>query len=170
MSDAELLRSLHDEHAGALWAFTVRLLDGDRGRAQDVVQETFLRAWRNPKVLDRQDGSVRSWLFTVARHLVVDDWRRSRRRRELLAAEPVEAVTAAEDDRVLDRAVVAAALRSLSEQHRQVVVACYLQGLSVTEAAEVLGVPAGTVKSRCHYALRAMREALQERQDGEHGR
>ena len=60
-SESELLRALHDEHAGVLWAYVVRLTNGDRGRAQDVVQETMLRAWRNPQVLDQSRGSARGW-------------------------------------------------------------------------------------------------------------
>jgi RNA polymerase sigma-70 factor (ECF subfamily) len=59
--NSDLLRALHDEHAHALWSYVVGLTNGDRGRAQDVVQETLLRAWRNPAVLDRTGGSGRSW-------------------------------------------------------------------------------------------------------------
>ncbi|HEY5187083.1 MAG TPA: sigma factor, partial [Actinomycetes bacterium] len=62
------MRALNDEHAPALWSFTLRLT-GDRSRAEDVVQETLLRAWRSPRVLDGTHGATRAWLFTVARHL-----------------------------------------------------------------------------------------------------
>ena len=82
-TDAELMRALHDQHAGALWAFVVRLT-GDRMQAQDIVQETLLRAWKHPEVLDPERGSPRGWLFTVARRLVVDDWRTKRSRVEML--------------------------------------------------------------------------------------
>jgi len=168
-ADAELLRVLHDEHASAVWAFAVRLLDGDRARAQDVVQETFLRAWRQPQVLDEREGSARSWLFTVARHLIVDDWRSARRHPELLAADPPESTaTASPAEAVVDREVVRAALATLSEQHRAVIVECYLRGATVAEAARTLGVPPGTVKSRCHYALRELRALLED--DGDDGR
>ncbi|MFN2517792.1 MAG: sigma factor, partial [Jatrophihabitantaceae bacterium] len=77
-TEAELLRTLHDEHARALWSYVVNLTNGDRAKAQDVVQETLLRAWRNPQVLDQSRGSARSWLFTVARRIVIDDWRAAR--------------------------------------------------------------------------------------------
>jgi DNA-directed RNA polymerase specialized sigma24 family protein len=66
------MQALHDAHASALWAYAVRLT-GDHAHAQDVVQETLLRAWRHPEVLERPEGSVRAWLFTVARNLVVDE-------------------------------------------------------------------------------------------------
>lgn len=71
--DADLLRALRDQHAHALWSYVVGLTGGDRGKAQDVVQETLLRAWRNPAVLDQTGGSGRGWLFTVARRIVIDE-------------------------------------------------------------------------------------------------
>ena len=72
-TDEQLLRALHEQHAGALWAYVVGLTNGDRAQAQDVVQETMLRAWRNPKVLAQAEGSARGWLFTVAKRIVIDD-------------------------------------------------------------------------------------------------
>ena len=161
--DAQLLRALHDEHAHALWLFVVRLTGGDQARAQDVVQETLLRAWRNPHVLDQSAGSARGWLFTVARRIVIDEWRTSRARLELVTDEVPEH---GEDDaaqRTVERQVVLAALRTLSTDHRAVVVECYYRGSTVAEAAAALGVPPGTVKSRLHYGLRALRLALEER-------
>jgi RNA polymerase sigma-70 factor, ECF subfamily len=160
--DGELLRAIHDEHGSALWSYVVGLTNGDRAQAQDVVQETMLRAWRHPEVLDGARGPVRPWLFTVARHIVVDEWRRHRSDRDV----PLElGAEAAEDDRtdaVLDTWIVGDALTRLSPDHRAVLEQCYFQGRSTAEAARVLGVPEGTVKSRAHYALRALRLALQE--------
>ena len=95
-SQAELMRELHDEHAAALWGYCVRLTNGDRARAQDIVQETLLRAWRNPKILDQAQGSARAWLFTVARHLVIDEWRTRRPQPEGITAAPPAATPAAE--------------------------------------------------------------------------
>jgi RNA polymerase sigma-70 factor, ECF subfamily len=160
--DEALVTALYSEHAAALWSFVVPLVGGDRVRAQDVVQETMLRAWRHPEVLDGARGPVRPWLFTVARHIVVDEWRRHRSDRDV----PLElGAEAAEDDRtdaVLDTWVVGDALTRLTPDHRAVLEQCYFQGRSTAEAARVLGVPEGTVKSRAHYALRALRLALQE--------
>jgi RNA polymerase sigma-70 factor (ECF subfamily) len=161
-SEADLLRTLHDQHAGALWAYAVNLTNGDRAKAQDVVQETMLRAWRNPKVLDQSGGSARGWLFTVARRIVIDDWRASRSRPEMVFGELPEPGVADTTDQTVDRQLVLAALRLLSEEHRQVLLECYFRGASVAEAAATLGIPPGTVKSRTHYALRAMRSALED--------
>jgi RNA polymerase sigma-70 factor (ECF subfamily) len=161
-AEAQLLRSLHDEHAPALWRYVVGLTGGDGARAQDVVQETLLRAWRNPTVLDQSRASARGWLFTVARRIVIDEWRSSRSRREVVTAELPEHPVGDASVGVLDRHLVAAALRTLSQEHREVLRECYFRGASVSQAAETLGVPPGTVKSRTHYALRALRLALDE--------
>ena len=71
--DSDLLRVLNDKYARALWSYVVRLNGGDRVNAQDVVQETMLRAWRNRGVLEQTGGSQRSWLFAVAQHIVIDE-------------------------------------------------------------------------------------------------
>ncbi len=161
-SDADLLRALHDEYAHALWAYAVRLTGGDRARAQDVVQETLLRAWRNPKVLDQTDGSARGWLFTVARRIVIDEWRTARGRLEVVTDDPPDHGQPDVTDQTLDRQLLTDALRTLSPEHRAAVLECYYRGASVTEAALALGVPPGTVKSRLHYGLRALRLAMDE--------
>jgi RNA polymerase sigma-70 factor (ECF subfamily) len=163
--DGELLRTLHDEHGGALWSYVVGLTNGDRAQAQDVVQETMLRAWRNPHVLGQTSGSARGWLFTVAKRIVIDEWRTARARRERVTEQLPEQPVADGVDRALDRQLVVAALRTLSLEHREVLVECYFRGASVAEAAVSLGVPAGTVKSRTHYALRALRLAVEEMGD-----
>ncbi len=160
--DAELLRVLHDEHAHALWSYVVGLVNGDRGRAQDVVQETLLRAWRNPAVLEPSGGSGRSWLFTVAKRIVIDEWRATRRHPEVLTDQVPEQTVRDTAQQTVDRQLVQAALRTLSIEHRQVLLKCYFRGASVAEAAETLGVPPGTIKSRTHYALHALRQAIEQ--------
>ena len=162
-TQSELMQALHDEHAAALWGFCLHLTHGDRSHAEDLVQETLFRAWRHPEVLDRESGSARGWLFTVARRLLVDEWRSAHSRHEVTWAEPPEQSSADRTDEVLEAWLVGDALSLLTPEHRDVLVACYYRGLSVAEAAERLGVPPGTVKSRTHYALRALRLALQER-------
>ena len=160
--DGELLRTLHDEHGRALWSYVVGLTNGDRAQAQDVVQETMLRAWRNPQVLAQTSGSARGWLFTVAKRIVIDDWRTARTRRERATEHLPESGVPDQTDRVVDRHLVIAALRTLSAEHRAVLLECYFRGSSVAEASAALGIPPGTVKSRTHYALRALRLAVDE--------
>lgn len=160
--DADLLRELHEEHGRALWSYVVGLTNGDRAQAQDVVQETMLRAWRNPQVLAQVSGSARGWLFTVAKRIVIDEWRTARSRRERVTDALPELPVADATDRAVDHHLVVSAMQSLSVEHRAVLHECYFRGSSVAEASAALGVPPGTVKSRTHYALRALRLTLEE--------
>jgi RNA polymerase sigma-70 factor (ECF subfamily) len=160
-TDDALIRALHDEHAAALWSYVVSLT-GDPVSAQDVVQETLLRAWRHPEAFDPARGPARAWLFTVARRLVIDDWRRTRSRRERLTDAVPDAAAPDEHDRALQSWVLVEALRQLTPEHRAVLLECYYRGRSVGETALALGVPEGTVKSRTHYALQRLRLALAE--------
>jgi RNA polymerase sigma-70 factor (ECF subfamily) len=164
LDDSEqLMRELHDAHAKALWGYCLRLTDRDSVRAQDVCQETLLRAWQHPEVLARTPEMVRGWLFTVARHIVIDDWRARRVRPETVTADLPEGGSDQDEvDHLLQAWVVAEAVTRLSIDHREVLFECYYRGRSVADAARRLGVPVGTVKSRTHYALRALRLALEE--------
>ncbi|MFI1164561.1 sigma-70 family RNA polymerase sigma factor [Streptomyces sp. NPDC020801] len=157
------LAELQREHGRPLFALLLRLCDGDRQRAEDLLQETLVRAWQHPEAL-RADAfdSVRPWLLTVARRLAID----ARRARQARPPEVGDAVL--ENARVIaDHAERSAAtldvrraVKTLTPQHREVLVLVYFQGASVAEAAETLGIPPGTVKSRAYYALRALRRVL----------
>jgi RNA polymerase sigma-70 factor (ECF subfamily) len=159
--DPGTLRVLHDEHAGALWHYVFRLTH-DRARSEDIVQETLLRAWRTD-LADDGTGSVRAWLFTVARNLVIDDSRSARRRHEVNTDTPPDAAVADRTDALFDSMLVTEALHTLSMDHRTVVARAYFARQTVAEIADELDIPPGTVKSRLHYGLRALRLALQER-------
>lgn len=156
------LATVQREHGKPLFSFLLRLCDGDRQRAEDLVQETYVRAWQHPEALDAKYGSVRPWLFTVGRRLAID----ARRARLARPAEIGDAVL--ENARVCadhaDRSTAALDVRdavaTLSPDHRAVLMEVYFRGASVAEAARALGIPAGTVKSRAYYALRALRRVL----------
>jgi RNA polymerase sigma-70 factor (ECF subfamily) len=156
------IRALYAEHGAALRSYAQRSL-GDRGKAEDVVQEAILRAWRGLDHLDPSAGSLRPWLFTVVRNLVVDEQRRAAARPRLSPADGLdEPATPDGVDRVLEAWQVADALQQLRPEHREVIVETYYRGGSVRETANRIGVPEGTVKSRLFYGLRALRLALEE--------
>ena len=159
--EADLLLELHEQHAGALWSYALTLT-GDRGRAQDVVQETLLRAWRDPQILDPELGSQRSWLYTVARNIVIDEWRTTRPRHEIVTDRLPEQPIGEASEPVVNRHLVTAALGRLTQEHRDVLRECYFRGSSAAQAAQALGIAPGTVKSRTYYALRALRLAIDE--------
>lgn len=160
--DEQLIRALYRSHARPLLAYVQRLVGGDRPRAEDIVQETLVRAWRNADRLTVE--GARPWLFTVARNLVVDAGR-SRRARptEVSSAAAGEVIAPDALDAALDAYLVADALGSLTPAHREVVIESFYYGRSAKEIAERLHLPVGTVRSRMFYALRALRLALQER-------
>jgi len=160
---AALLRAIHDAHGEALLCFVRRLTRGDGQFAEDVVQETLLRLWNRPQILEQRAESVRPWLFTVARNLVIDDRRSARYTRELSTAVLPENRSADEFGPALDKWVLSDALLSLSSEHRTVIVRAYYLGQTLAQIAQHERIPDGTVKSRVHYALRALRSALQER-------
>jgi RNA polymerase sigma-70 factor (ECF subfamily) len=157
----EALEELYRRYAPRVYSFGVRVL-GRRDLAEELVQETFVRLWRTAGSFDQRRGSVGAFVFTIARNIAVDLWRRPSSRpfdpepEEL--AEPVDRA-----DRIVTVLAVRDALRSLSVAHREVLELTYRGGLKQTEIAEILGVPLGTVKTRTYYALRALRLALQER-------
>jgi RNA polymerase sigma-70 factor (ECF subfamily) len=162
-ADEALIRALFEEHGRALLAYASRLT-GDRAAAEDVVQETLLRAWRHPESLLNGKGSVRGWLLTVARNIVTDRARaRAARPTEVAESPYSQPVERDHADAVVDSMVVLAAMDRLSEDHREVLVEIYFHGRSVSEAAQALGIPPGTVKSRSYYALRALRETFGSR-------
>lgn len=161
-ANGELIRRLYQDHAGPLYAFCLRWT-GDAQRAEDAVQEVFLRAWRNLATVDLQDRPVRPWLLAVARNLLTDMHRAQLSRPRTVDDSDLAMLPGTDElDRAVESWQVAEALRRLSPEHREVLVHAHWMGRSVAETAALLGVPPGTVKSRTYYALRALRLALDE--------
>ena len=162
----EFLEEVFAAHGKALRAFADRLTGGGP-EAEDLVQETFLRAWRHPAALTGSSASARAWLFTVTRNLATDRWRRlGANSMQSLLTDPASADGSGPDssrfaDRVLEEAVVSLALDELSLEHRQVLLHAIWLDESVAQIASNLGIAPGTVKSRLHYALKALRFALE---------
>nr|WP_041833505.1 sigma-70 family RNA polymerase sigma factor [Actinoplanes sp. N902-109] len=164
-ADAAAIRHLHQTHAPVLLRFLTRLLNGDVQRAEDCLQETLLRAWRNPEAQTHNGRWSRAWLFTVARHIAIDSIRAREARVPEASGERIDRHAARNDaiQQLLDAHEVHEALTSLPEHFRTTLVEIYFRERSVAETADILKVPIGTVKSRTFYGLQALREALAAR-------
>ncbi|MFI6534038.1 sigma-70 family RNA polymerase sigma factor [Nonomuraea sp. NPDC050547] len=162
--DEIAVAALYREYHRPLLGFVIRLVGGDRQWAEDVVQETMIRAWRSTGQLDSDASSLMPWLATVARRIVIDDRRRKDARPQESGDGPLESVPVPDEmESLLHQVVVSEALKSLSPAHREILNETILRDRSVNDAALALGIPVGTVKSRVYYAVRALRVALEER-------
>ncbi|MBW5480520.1 sigma-70 family RNA polymerase sigma factor [Streptomyces bambusae] len=162
-TDPAALAELQHEHGRALFGFLLGLTGGDAQRAEDLVQETLFRAWQHPEALASGHESMRPWLFTVGRRLAIDARRARMSRPQEVDPEGLEQAPAPHDG--VTSSVTAIDVRravgSLGREHREVLLQVYFRDRSVAEAAAELGIPAGTVKSRTYYALRALKKDLQ---------
>jgi RNA polymerase sigma-70 factor (ECF subfamily) len=161
--EEELMTALYTEHYGVLLGFISRYVR-DRHRAEDLVQETLLRAWRHIDRIDVGQNTTRAYLLTIARNVVTSAWHADRRRPHLVEGEELIAAVPTSDsvDEMVDGWLVTAALERLSEDHRAVVHSMYYEGRTVAETAHRLELPEGTVKSRAYYAVRALRATFEE--------
>jgi len=159
----DTMRTLYRTYGGELYGFAYNCL-GDRGLAEEIVQDVFTRVWRHADSFDPSRASFRTWLYGIARNAIIDVKRRSAVR-PALAASDTDLDSDPSDDSI-ERALltwqVSAALERLTPEHRQVIRLAHFQGMRLREIAELTGLPLGTVKSRVSYALRGMRLALEE--------
>ena len=150
------------EYRAPLVGYVLPIVNGDRQAAEDVVQETMLRGWQHAGELSREHAG--SWLYKVARNIAISAYHRRRRVRPPEVPLDETTVPAASDriDGVVDALLIASALNSLSDEHRQVIIELFYNQRSVAEVAGRLAIPEGTVRSRCFYGLRALRRALEK--------
>ncbi|MEV4759499.1 sigma-70 family RNA polymerase sigma factor [Micromonospora sp. NPDC049559] len=156
------MAKVHQTHARPLLRFLMGLTRNERHAAEDLLQETMLRAWQHLDSVPTEEDKARRWLFTVARRIAID----AARMRQVRPTEVslLEATDLAMEDHTTGSALavhsVHEAFTSLTDAHRTILREIYLRGSSADEAAERLGVPVGTVKSRAYYALRSLRSAM----------
>ena len=159
----EALAELYRLHGNYLLRALMKMTHGDRGRAEDILQETFLKAWQHLDELSWGAESSRPWLVTVARRIAIDTVRKQAVRVKEVDYDPgIEQRLADRDeyDEVVAACDIGEALAELPAHQRDVLVQLHLKGRSVAEAAKALGIPPGTVKSRNYYAVRALRPVL----------
>jgi RNA polymerase sigma-70 factor (ECF subfamily) len=130
-----------------------------RTLAEDLVQETFLRAWRASELFDTTRGTTRAWLFAILRNVIVD-FARAQARRPTTSAIRHDVEGTDNTDEVVRSLALRDALKHLSVEHREVIYHGHLRERSHNEIAQILRVPVGTVRSRLFYARRALRRAL----------
>jgi len=161
-ADCEAIRELWCRHGTALTQYALKLTLGDRSRAEDILQETLVRAWRHPEVVGIGQRVILPWLFTVARNVAIDMWRARSRSQEISIREQAVAQSDPVDriEQLLTVLDVRAALAQLTPEHREVIVERYYDGQPVNDIARRLGIPVGTVKSRVHYGLRKLGREL----------
>ena len=161
----EAMRVLYRTYGSELYGFAVSAL-GDRGQAEELVQEVFTRVWRHAGSFDPDKASFRTWLYGIARNAIIDLKRRQSVRPQLATHPDHDDEGAGTSDDSFERALlrwqVSAALERLTPEHRQVIRLAHFQGLTLREISERTGIPLGTVKSRTSYALRGLRLALEE--------
>ncbi|MEU6114518.1 sigma-70 family RNA polymerase sigma factor [Streptomyces sp. NPDC047117] len=166
LDDEVVLREAYEEHAEELFAFARRSLS-DAGVAEEVVQETFLRAWRSADRYEPATASLRTWLFSICRNIVIDAHRARAVRPRSADTDPKDAAPADTPvheplEQLLVGLQVEEALRRLSDQHRLVLVEVHLRDRPAAEVADQLGIPEGTVRSRVYYALKALKLVMEE--------
>jgi RNA polymerase sigma-70 factor, ECF subfamily len=155
------VRAAYRAYGAELFGFASRSL-GDRGLAEEAVQETFLRAWRAADRYDPSIAPLRTWLYSIMRNVVIDLSRARASRPGVADGETAVQPGADEFDSALVSWQVEEGLRRLGEDHRRVLLETYYRARPYAEVAAELGIPEGTVKSRVYYALRALRLALEE--------
>lgn len=170
IGDEDALHELYQGYAPRLTRYLWHQLNGDPHAVEEALQEVFIAVWRSAAGF-RGEAQVATWVYQIA-HNVASSTRRRQLRQAALIQEPIpepdEATGGNEtlpacDDTVLDRLVLADALRQLTEKHREVLRLVAAEGFSLNEVARMLDIPAGTVKSRLSYARRALLRALSTR-------
>lgn len=158
------MRKLYEESVENLFRYLMRLTLGRRQLAEDLLQETYLRAWRKLDHLPTEPAQALPWLFTVARHVAIDAARAREARPVEVGTFNLAAVPTADNlaEGVVDVQIVRTALSRLNRQHREVLFEVYFRDAAAQDVAQRLGIPVGTVRSRTFYALRSLRALIGE--------
>lgn len=177
MSDEALMRSLskgdkrafdeiYDRYAGPLLGYFMRMLWRDREKSEDFVHDLFAKIVRNPDYFD-MERSFKTWVYSVANNMCKNEYKKQEVRKgtrngldEHYSISDSSANVMSEVQDSFFREAFEKGLESLDEKHREVFVLRHIEGLSVKEVSEMLGINEGTVKSRMFYAIKYLSEEL----------
>lgn len=163
-SREQLLETVYRTNYRSLLGYVLKFTLGDRARAEDIVQETMVRAWQHIGELKIASDAARPWLFTVARRIAIDTLRARASRPAEVNGELLAFKATPRDD--IDHAITAmdvrTALEVLPPEQKDVLINVYLRGISTEETAALMGIPVGTVKSRTFNALRTIRRTMEQ--------
>jgi len=162
--DRAAFSEIHRRYAARLFNFFLRMLDRDRSRAEDLVQDVFLKIIENPRLYDLQ-RRFDTWIFHIAYNLCKNEYRKSAvrdgYRQSLGTGEPAtEYVPGNLHDGLMFSEALDHHLNLLDEKHRMVFILRYQQDIPLREIAEILNCPEGTVKSRLFNAIKRLSERL----------
>jgi len=167
--DPEAFEVFYDRHGGAAFSLAYRIL-GERGAAEDCIQEAFISIWRSGGKFDPTRGSVRSWTLSIVRNRAIDVLRSKAGKApkmtfdddEIIESRPSEELTEEEAMRNETATEVRGALSQLPDDQSKVIQLAYFGGFSQSEIAGMLNVPLGTVKGRMRLGLEKIRGELAE--------
>lgn len=163
--DEDALATLYDRYSGLLYTLALRIC-GQRGQAEEVLQDVFSAAWRAAGQWNPDRGSVQAWLVTMTRNKAIDALRASARSSPLPLTIDMESHDAGPDELAVQHVIsheVRNALSQLPHRYREVLEAVYFAGMSQREIALKFGLPHGTVKSRIRLAIERLARALKAR-------
>lgn len=152
------IEAIYRLHGNPLYRFLLRITLGDHRQAEDLLQETLFRTWRYLENHTADVARLRPWLYTVARRVAIDAARAGQARPTEVIFTDLASLPAAHDDieRLLNVLTIRSGLKSLTPAHRNVLIEVFYHDRTAAEAAAILGIPEGTVRSRVFYALRAL--------------
>lgn len=168
--DVDAMEVLYDRYNRAVFSFALRML-GNREQAEELLQEVFMRAWRQARKFSEGRGTYITWLLSITHNMAIDEIRRQNRRpRKAESADPVLMLASVRDEKpsVEEQAllgdlrdIMQDAMAQLPDAQRTALELAYFRGMTQREIAEYQDEPLGTIKTRMRLAMRKLREILE---------
>ncbi len=163
--EESVMTALYDQYAAALYGILLRIVN-DEEKAQDVLQDSFVKIWKSGASYDSGKGTLFTWMLNVARNTGIDYLRSKQHRAEIqtdsfdVSMSSADWSTPDQTDAIGLREVIA----QLKPDHQQVLDLLYFKGYTHEQASELLGIPLGTIKTRVRTAITVLRGLLKEKE------